>query len=388
MTRGVIGRIVLAVWLGCLTAAAAQLAPAIMADKLLHQAEQLVRDQDHVGARGAMEKLLALQQEHGLEPAPEDHFRYAKVWYLLGDLERVREVLVKYLQLRGREAQHYDEALKLMNRAEALFEERESQRQRLIRQRLTQERRQKMAREALETMEFVLIPAGQFRMGSRWCRKESFCDERPVHQVRISEPFYLGRYQVTLEQWDAVAAMMENEDLKFNYTASNYIAGECVRCPVMVVSRESVEEFLRLANTIGKARYRLPTEAEWEYAARAGTTSERYSSNLNAIAWYEGNSGDRLHPVGQKAPNGFGLYDMLGNVKEWVQDRYGPYPRFAARNGYENDQIERLTNTTHFVIRGCNYYSEADRCRSASRSYGVRRGAYGGVGFRLVRISP
>ena len=388
MNRRMIGRAFLGVWLGCVMSAAAQLPPEIMADKLLHQAEQLVRGQDDEGARGAMEEMLSLQQEHGLEPEPEDHFRYAKVWYSLGDFERVQEVLVEYLQLLGRQAQHYDDALKLMNRAEALIEEREAEKQRLIRQRLAQERRRKKAQEALETMEFVLIPAGQFRMGSKWCRKESFCDELPVQRVRISEPFYLGRYQVTLEQWDAVAAMMENEDLKFNYTARYYTAGECERCPVMVVSRESAEEFLRLANTIGEAKYRLPTESEWEYAARAGTTSERYGSNLNAIAWYEENSGKRLHPVGQKAPNGFGLYDMLGNVKEWVQDQYGPYPRFVARNGYEEDVMERLTNTTHFVIRGCDYYSEAEECRAAYRSSGVRRGAYRRVGFRLVRISP
>lgn len=387
MTREVLGSVVLGIWLGCLTAAAAQLPPEIMADKLLHQAEQLVRGQDEEGARGAIEELLSLQQEHGLEPEPEDHFRYAKVWYSLGDFERVQEVLVEYLQLLGRQARHYDEALKLMNRAEALIEEREAEKQRLIRQRLAQERRRKKAQEALETMEFVLIPAGQFRMGSKWCRKKSFCDEMPVHRVRISEPFYLGRYQVTLEQWDAVAAMMENEHLKFNYTARNYTAGECERCPVMVVSRESAEEFLRLANTIGEATYRLPTEAEWEYAARAGTTSERYSSNLNAIAWYEANSGESLHPVGQKAPNGFGLYDMLGNVKEWVQDQYGPYPGFVARKGYQ-DEMARRTSYTNFVIRGCDYYSEAEECRSANRDFGSHRGVSPRVGFRLVRISP
>lgn len=387
MTREVIGRVVLGVWLGCVTSAAAQLPPEIMSDKLLHQAEQLVRDQDYQGARRAMEKLLALEEEHGLGTEPEDLFRRSQVWYSLGDFERVQEVLVQYLQLRGREAEQYDEALKMMNRAEALLEERKAEKQRLIRQRLAQERRQKRAREALETMEFVLIPAGQFRMGSKWCRKKTFCDERPVHQVRINEPFYLGRYQVTLEQWDAVAAMMENEDLKYNYNARHDTAGECVRCPVMGVSRERVEEFLRLANTMGEAKYRLPTEAEWEYAARAGTTSERYSSNLNAIAWYEENSGERLHPVGQKAPNGFGLYDMLGNVKEWVQDQYGPYPGFVARNGTEEDEMERRISYTHFVIRGCDYYSVAEGCRSAKRTL-MFPGQAARVGFRLVRISP
>ena len=150
-----------------------------------------------------MEKLLSLQQEHGLEPEPEDHFRYAKVWYSVGDPERARESLVQYLQLRGREAQQYDEALKLMNRAETLIQERAFQRQRLA-----QQRWQRRARGALETMEFVLIPAGQFLMGSK-CKKNKSCfDERPVHQVRISEAFHLGKYEVTLEQWNAERASL------------------------------------------------------------------------------------------------------------------------------------------------------------------------------------
>ena len=359
----------------------AQLPPEIMADKLLHQAEQLVRDQDYQGARGAMEKLLSLQQEHGLGSEPEDHFRHAKVWYSLGDLDRVREVLVQYLQLRGREAQHYDEALKLMNRAEALIEERESQRQRLIRQRLAQERRQKMAREALGTMEFVLIPAGQFRMGSRWCRKKTFCDERPVHQVRISEAFYLGKYEVTLKQWDAL--MRGNKQFNFNRTPEG-----CESCPVTGVNRESAEEFLRVANRLGKARYRLPTEAEWEYAARAGTTGDRYSFDLNAIAWYRENSGVRVHPVGRKAPNGFGLYDMFGNVWEWVQNRYGPYPGFAARNGTERVWMELRTQSENGVTRGCGSGSTDEECRSANRGIDDPDAAVGFVGFRLVRTAP
>ena len=384
MTRGVIGSVFFGVWLGCFMAAAAQLPPEIMGDKLLHQAEQLVRDQDYRGARRAMEKLLALREEHGLETEPEDLFRHSKVWYSLGNLERVREVLLQYLQLRGREAEQYDEALKLMNRAEALIEEREAQRQRLIRQKLAQEQRQRKAQEALGTMEFVLIPAGRFRMGAK-CKKNEYCfDERPVHQVRISEAFFLGKYEVTLEQWDAL--MMDNEQFNFNRTPE-----ECGSCPVVGVNREAVEEFLRVANRLGKARYRLPTEAEWEYAARAGTTGDRYSSDLNAIAWYRGNSGEypRVHPVGQKAPNAFGLHDMLGNVWEWVSDRYGPYPGFNAKSTWEkvemDDQI-RFGRTG--VNRGCGAYTTNEQCRSAKRGNDIPDAAVGFVGFRLVRIAP
>ena len=116
--RGVFGRVWFGVWLGCFTTAAAQLPPEILMDKHLRQAEQLVREKDYPGARAAMEKLVALQQEHALEPVPEDHFRYAQVWSSSGVPERAIESLVRYLKLRGRQAKHYEEALDLMNQAE------------------------------------------------------------------------------------------------------------------------------------------------------------------------------------------------------------------------------------------------------------------------------
>ncbi len=117
--RGVFGRVWFGVWLGCFAAAAAQLPPEILMDKYLRQAEQLVQEKDYPGARAAMEKLVALQQEHALETDPEDHFRYAQVWSSLGVPERAIESLVRYLKLRGRDAEHYEEALDLMNQAEA-----------------------------------------------------------------------------------------------------------------------------------------------------------------------------------------------------------------------------------------------------------------------------
>ena len=102
---------------------------------------------------------------------------------------------------------------------------------------------------------------------------------------------------------------------------------ECGDCPVERVSWDDVQEFIGRLNALeGEVRYRLPTEAEWEYAARAGTSGDRYGGDLDAIAWYRENSEGRTHPVGQKAPNAFGLHDMLGNVFEWVQDWYGAYP--------------------------------------------------------------
>ena len=127
------------------------------------------------------------------------------------------------------------------------------------------------------------------------------------------------------------------------------------------VSWDDVQEFIRRLNaTVGEERYRLPTEAEWEYAARAGTSGDRYG-NLGAIAWYEDNSGDRTHPVGRKAPNAWGLYDMLGNVWEWVEDWYGDYP-----GGAVTDPAGPVSGSKR-VSRGGSWYDSARYCRASYR---------------------
>lgn len=162
-------------------------------------------------------------------------------------------------------------------------------------------------------MEFVWIPAGEFRMGST---SERIFEEveQPITHVRITEGFWLGKYEVTQEEWETVMG-----------SNPSHFSG-CARCPVENVALADVREFItRLNATAGASLYRLPTEAEWEYSARAGTTGERYG-DIDAIAWWGENSGERTHPVGQKAPNGFGLYDMLGNVSEWVHGRLYTYP--------------------------------------------------------------
>jgi formylglycine-generating enzyme required for sulfatase activity len=167
-------------------------------------------------------------------------------------------------------------------------------------------------------MEFVLIPAGSFVMGADADIEDAFDDEIPQHPVTISQPFFLGTHEVTQDQWKAV---MGNNPSRFR-GGSN---------PVERVSWDDVQTFIERLNrkegTKYRLEYRLPTEAEWEYAARAGTTST-YSfgddpDSLGQYAWYVGNSGDEPHPVGQKRPNPWGLYDMHGNVWEWVQDWFG-----------------------------------------------------------------
>jgi formylglycine-generating enzyme required for sulfatase activity len=217
-------------------------------------------------------------------------------------------------------------------------------------------------------MTFVLLPAGKFMMGS----KDGEYDEKPVHKVRISQPFYLGQYEVTQGQWQAV---MGNNPSHFTGDPT---------LPVEQVSWEDVQAFIRRLNTReGGTAYRLPTEAEWEYAVRAGSTTA-YSfgddaSRLEAYAWYGENAAGRTHPVGQRQPNAWGLYDMHGNVWEWVQDGYGPYdvdvvtdPRGATAHVYR-------------VYRGGGWGTFPANCRSSDRNYDAPDARLTGLGFRLLR---
>jgi len=165
-------------------------------------------------------------------------------------------------------------------------------------------------------MILVPIPAGEFQMGSPDSDGVSYDDEKPLHHVQITKPFYLSVFEVTQEQYEKV--MGENPSISKGKNK-----------PVTSVSWNDAVEFCRKLSKKEGEKYRLPTEAEWEYACRAGTTTP-YSfgedlSQLPQHAWYDENSDSTTHLIGQKLPNPWGLYDMHGNVYEWCQDRYGEY---------------------------------------------------------------
>jgi formylglycine-generating enzyme required for sulfatase activity len=222
-------------------------------------------------------------------------------------------------------------------------------------------------------MEFVLIPAGQFDMGSPSAERGRDTDEGPVHHVKVSKPFYMGKYEVTQQQYYAVARSKPGRFKEDNK-------------PVETVSWEQANSFCKKLSEIKGGSYRLPTEAEWEYACRAGC-QKRFCfgddpnySKLEQYAWYSENSDSETHPVGEKKPNSFGLYDMHGNVWEWCSDFYdADYYHDSATEDPSGPLYATLR-----VFRGGGWHRNAMYCRSANRSglepYYIRN--Y--IGFRVV----
>jgi formylglycine-generating enzyme required for sulfatase activity len=223
-------------------------------------------------------------------------------------------------------------------------------------------------------MEMVLIPADEFKMGDDESGMES---EKPVHKVNITKPFYLGKYEVTQEQWEAVMG-------------NNPSHSKGVKNPVEQVTWDDCQKFLvKLdAKTGGQGdKFVLPTEAQWEYACRAGSTSKFCfgddENQLDEYAWYDKNSGSKTHPVGEKKPNAWGLYDMHGNVWEWCQDWYGVYGMEAVT---DPSGPTRPTTGSLRVIRGGGWYVPAGRCRSAGRDYDGPGGRRRDLGLRVARV--
>lgn len=266
----------------------------------------------------------------------------------------------------------------------------------------------------------LFIPNGSFVRGSdladeqRWTREvfakygrsARFGDQSPRHQVTLTRDFFIGRYEVTQSQWRYVAGKLPkiNRDLK---PAPSGFAGDSL--PVETVSWHDCQEFLLRLNALKDGfEYGLPTEAEWEYACRAGTTGD-FAGNLDAMAWYANNSGNavidsyrayyidakgdpfvlrdqilipngcRTHPVGQKLANAFGLFDMHGNVYEWCQDFYSG----SFTSAPVTDPVAS-SFSYYRVLHGGGWYSDAHNCRAAERYWLSPDDAYNYVGLRIV----
>jgi formylglycine-generating enzyme required for sulfatase activity len=223
-------------------------------------------------------------------------------------------------------------------------------------------------------MELVNVLAGSFMMGS-----DVNDNEKPAHQVTIGKDFYMGRYEVTQAQWQAVMDTTVREQ-RDKANPSLDLAGEGDKYPMYYVNWDEAQEFIKKLNAQNDGyTYRLPSEAEWEYACRAGTTGD-YAGNLDAMAWYNDNTNGTLHPVGQKQPNAWGLYDMHGNVLEWCQDWY-----HDSYNGAPMDGSAWVSGGGQKrILRGGSAYNHAIGLRSAERVRTPPDNRSNIIGFRLV----
>jgi len=224
-------------------------------------------------------------------------------------------------------------------------------------------------------LRFVEIPAGNFSMGSPADEKARAGDEGPLHLVTLPRPFFLGKFEVTQAQYRAVMGTNPSTFQDFAMSAVH---------PVEGVSWLDAQEFLGKLNARGVGRFRLPTEAEWEYAARAGSTSRypwgddpRYRE-LPRHAWSYSHAEGRSHPVGGKQPNAYGLYDMAGGVWEWCSDWFGPYPAAAV-----TDPSGPAEGTAR-IIRGGSWFNEPEALRSANRHRHPETSRQTNLGLRLV----
>ncbi|MFZ4643413.1 MAG: formylglycine-generating enzyme family protein, partial [Phycisphaerales bacterium] len=235
-------------------------------------------------------------------------------------------------------------------------------------------------RDNSSNIEMLLVPAGTFTMGCSASNSYACSsDENPTHQVTLTQAFYMGRYEVTQAQW--TAKMGSNPSSFSGYSDS----------PSRPVEQVSWNMIASTGGFMAVTGLRLPTEAEWEYAYRAATTTAFHSypaqptgfnddTLLDNIAWYSNNSGSQTHSVGGKFANGLGLHDMAGNVWEWCQDWYG--------GTYSAGSVTNPTGPatgSYRLLRGGVWVYDSYYCRASQRSYYTPDFIYVGIGFRVVR---
>ncbi|MDR1458914.1 MAG: formylglycine-generating enzyme family protein [Bacteroidales bacterium] len=245
-------------------------------------------------------------------------------------------------------------------------------------------------------IEMVFVQGNTFGMGcSSEQGEDCYNDESPLHSVTLND-FYIGKYEITQAQWEALMGTNIRQQ-RDKADTNRPLAGEGDNYPMYYVSWEEVQEFILRLNVATGKHYRLPTEAEWEYAARGGKSSKGYkysgSNNLYEIAWYEENAGGQNHPIGTKKANELGIYDMSGNVWEWCNDWYTIYLDStqndsigAVASNYLDSTQNDSTGVVAFnrVFRGGGFGNKDRYCRVTARSGNLPSYRGGILGFRLA----
>jgi formylglycine-generating enzyme required for sulfatase activity len=240
-------------------------------------------------------------------------------------------------------------------------------------------------------MRMVLVPAGEFLMGSPASDSHARSWEMPQHRVRITRPFYLGIHPVTQQEYEQVMGDNPSNfkgDARLPVENASWL--DAVQFCNRLSERESLAPCYRIdgddVTVVDVEGLRLPTEAEWEYACRAGTTTKWYcgdaENGLGEVAWYGANSGGKTHPVGKKKPNAWGLFDMHGNVWEWCEDWYREYP------AEEVTDPQGPSQTPDRVLRGGSCRGVAWHCRAAFRDGYGPRSRFDFLGFRVAAVPP
>ena len=394
-------------------ASATELPPEITIDRLLVRAEWQVQEGERWAALATLDEVLALVEEHGMAAPDEFWFLHAQAASVAGAHAQAVESATRYLTAAGRDGGHYRAALELLEKSDRevqAMRERQAAREAAERERLPLEASAEAAyrnlresaaaspggvgeafAEALQSggrgPVMVVIPAGSFRMGCLSNDDKCYENGKPVHEVTILAPFALSVYEVTFAEWDACVVAggcrgYEPDDLGWGRGSH----------PVVLVSWDDAQAYASWLSAQTGADYRLPSESEWEYAARAGTVTRYHwgdwigANHANCAECGSPWGNERTAPVGSFAPNAFGLHDMLGNVWEWVQDCWNVTYKGAPSDGsawLQGDCNDR-------VIRGGYWLGFSWSTAVATRSYLIldsQANATGG--FRIARrLSP
>ena len=357
------GRLVFVLACGLLAASPvllAQLPPDIQADLLTVEAERQLEAGNHSAAMAKFDELLKLREEHGLETPPEFWFKRARALREAGYFGKAVESAERYVLEAGQDGEHYWAALELLAAMPSVGD---------------------VFRDCPNCPQMVVIPAGTFRMGCLSNDDDCTEHEFPVHEVSIRS-FALSMREVTFTEWDACMAAGGCG----GYRPDDSGWGRGNR-PVIHVSWEDAQSYVAWLSEVTGHAYRLPTESEWEYAARAGTDTtyswgnELWSNRANCIGCGSQWDGEMTAPAGLFEANAFGLHDMHGNVWEWTEDcmdgSYAGTPSDGSAwlSGYCGSR----------VLRGGSWDNPPKTLRSANRAWGSTGSRYDNGGFRVVR---